>query len=491
MGKNKTSNKNKRNKPRKTASAHAHSTSQLLPGLPGAQQLVAAADHAVMHQDPDKAVQLYTNAEKKLKDLLKEHQTKAETVDATDTDVDASDAADADADADAEGDQACRQCLLQVWEKRAELKVSVEDQEGAFQDYQQALDLLNQQEQQQQQELNLEETRQRASFYLYIGQLQEGKDAVDAYRKGIECFQATLERMQREINNTTTTLESSPGTEEPMGDDEDDVDTKPVDPKTALEETRRQLAAACCSAAEVYLTDLCFEDNAEQQCEAFLEKAMQIIDTDGEPVIDALQTTASLRLSQTRGLEAVDFVLRAFRKMQVGCEALASLVGLREESNPEQATELLETDAVRTLPGYEFRCQTAKFLLECAGVLKEEKPGDAREAKCVQAAVDVLGSLLAENDEVAEIWYLMGNAFAAMNPPNVELAVNYWERTNEMLTSVKESLVQGCLEAQSDEETQDLQMHLEEVTLQVEAVQSQLAEFPDNGDDDEAQAMEE
>jgi hypothetical protein len=170
---------------------------------------------------------------------------------------------------------------------------------------------------------------------------------------------------------------------------------------------------------------------------------------------------------------------------------LASLVGLREESNPEQATELLETDAVRTLPGYEFRCQTAKFLLECAGVLKEEKPGDAREAKCVQAAVDVLGSLLAENDEVAEIWYLMGNAFAAMNPPNVELAVNYWERTNEMLTSVKESLVQGCLEAQSDEETQDLQMHLEEVTLQVEAVQSQLAEFPDNGDDDEAQAMEE
>jgi hypothetical protein len=442
--------KKKRTKQRKQTTATRNSTPV---GLPGAHQLVAAADHAALHQSSEDAIQLYKAAEKHLQKYEK-------TVEFDSDDI-----------------PAYRQCLLQVLEKRAELKVSVEDQEGAFQDYQQALDILEK-------EPVPQEAQQRASLYLYIGQLQVGKDAVDAYQKGIGCLQTTLEEMQR-----VAALQPSK-MDEPMvqGDnDDDDDESKPVDPKKALAETQRQLAAACCSVADVYLTDLCFEENAEQECESFLNKAMLLPDVDGEPVIDALQTAASLRLSQNKGLEAVDFILRAYEKIRVGCEALASLVNVRNGPESEQATELVETEAVRNLPGFEFRCQTAKLLIECAGILKEEKLGDPRETQCTQAAVDVLGSLLAENDEVAEIWYLTGDAFAAMNPPNMELAVHYWEATNEMLTSVKESLEQGELETEDEEESHELRVQLDEVTLQLNQIQTKLAEFSDP----DAQDMEE
>jgi hypothetical protein len=471
--------KKKRTKQKKQTKA-APKANPTPAGLPGAQQLVAAADHAALHKSSEEAIQLYTAAEKHLQDCLvslqEQQQTKETTEIASEGGVDDDDDSDDDI-------PACRQCLLQVLEKRAELKVSVEDREGAFQDYQQALEILGNEPQ-------VEYEQVRASLYLYIGQLQVGKDAVVAYEKGIECLQATLEQMQRDVE----TLEPSGMDDEAMvsddNDNDDDDESKPLDPKKALQETQRQLAAACCTAAEVYLTDLCFEENAEQECESFLNKAMLLPDADGEPVIDALQTTASLRLSQNRGLEAVDFILRAFEKIRVGCEALASLVNVRDMPEPETATELSEPEAVRNLPGFEFRCQTAKLLIECAVVLKEEEPGDPRESQCTQAAVDVLGSLLAENDEVAEIWYLTGDAFAAMNPPNVELAAHYWETTEEMLTSVKESMVQGSLEAESEEEAHDLRAQLEEVTSQLKEVRTKLAELPVNESRD-AQTMEE
>jgi hypothetical protein len=329
--------------------------------------------------------------------------------------------------------------------------------------------------------------QQRASLYLYIGQLQVGKDAVDAYQKGIGCLQTTLEQMQLAPKQK---VDEAMGQGDNDDDDDDDDESKPVDPKKAMAETQRQLAAACCSVADVYLTDLCFEDDAEQECESFLNKAMLLPDVDGEPVIDALQTAASLRLSQNRGLESVDFILRAYEKIRVGCEALSSLVNVRNGPESEHATELVETEAVRNLPGFEFRCQTAKLLIECAGILKEDEAGDPRETQCTQAAVDVLGSLLAENDEVAEIWSLTGDAFAAMTPPNMELAAHYWEATNEMLMSVKESLEQGELETEDEEESHELRVQLDEVTLQLDQLQTKLAEFADSGDPD-AQDMEE
>lgn len=340
--------------------------------------------------------------------------------------------------------------LIEILEKLGEIKVSLEDQEGALMDYRHALERLVATEQNSSSP-SCDCLEHKAGLHFYIGQLCEGKDGLDAYRQGIEYLQKSLEEREKH-----------PGDDEDRMDGQDDSE-KQTDPTTLLQNTRKQLSAGFCSVAELYLTDLCYEDNAEHECETYIQQALNLTDAaDGEPLVDALQTAANLRLSQSRGMEAVDYILRAFEKIRVGCEALASLVGLHDTQNPEQATELLEMVAVRNLPGFEFRCQMAKILLECAAVLKgDESNNEEKENRCVNSSINVLGSLLAENDEVIEIWFLLGDAFAAMNPPNVETASHYWERTKEMLTTVQDSL--ELEEPANESEENDIQQQLDEI----------------------------
>ena len=208
------------------------------------------------------------------------------------------------------------------------------------------------------------------------------------------------------------------------------------------------------------MTDLCFEPDAEEKCETFLSSALAVDDGNGP---DALQTKANLRLSQRRGEEAVCSILQAYGRMRVGCEAMADLVGLGKEGaertrksyetddEEAKAKELIEIDAASSLPGFEFRCQTSKILLECAAVLGDSDRGggkggdenDTRKGACVESAVQVLGSLLAENDEVVEVWYLLGCAFEASSPTNIEAAKYYWETALTMLAKVQEGMEQA------------------------------------------------
>jgi lipopolysaccharide biosynthesis regulator YciM len=98
-----------------------------------------------------------------------------------------------------------------------------------------------------------------------------------------------------------------------------------------------------------------------------------------------------------------------------------------------------------------------------------------RRKQCAQCAVHVLGSVLAENDEVIEVWLLAGEAFAALE--NYESAVYYWERAREMLTSVQQSLEMQVAEAEEEEEENFLQQQLDEVIVQIEDVSAKLEEL--------------
>ena len=354
-----------------------------------AEDLAQAAEHAMNVQDPLQAILLYSKA--------------------------------------LELPDADRSSLLA---QRAEVKVSISDQEGACQDFQAALEHLNEDD----------DAAQIASLNLYIGQLSEGTSALDCYQKGIQALHRSME------------IEQS-------GDSNPD-------------ETRKQLAAAYCNVAELYMTDLCFDDNAEQECESHIAQALKLVDAQGKPVVDALQSIASLRLSQSRGIEAVDYILQAYEQMRVGCEALATLVGLRESSEPNTAAELLELDCVQNLPGFEFRCQTGKILLECVEQLKQRQ--DERASPCCEAAVCVVGSLLAENDEVVEIWQLTGDVFASMEPPVADAAIHHWERAVEMLRAVKKSLDNEALEVEDDDE---VQCQIDEVVCHLEELQSKISDM--------------
>lgn len=355
------------------------------------------------------------------------------------------------------------QQLVEVLEKRAEVHVSLQNQDDALRDYQAALNLVpdpappvTPAESSDSaslpnccSEANVEQLveilERKAALCMYIGQLSSDADALKSYSTGIDHLTSLLGLQEH---------------------------ARTSDLSNTKQETKRQLAIAYCAVAELYLTDLCFEENAESACESVLNQALGLDDK----CPDTLQALCSLRLSQRRGKEAAPIILQVFGTMQVGCSALSSLVGLREDGNNNTgATELLELQEVQDLPGFEFRCQTAKLLLECAAALTEEKE---QQGQCAKAAIDVLGSLLAENDEVVEIWILVGDAFAIgeANDEQKELCCHYWERALHMLTEVQKSLAEAQEEADNMEEEDALQEQLDGVICQTEDLRIKIEE---------------
>ncbi len=224
---------------------------------------------------------------------------------------------------------------------------------------------------------------------------------------------------------------------------------------------------------------MCFEPDAETLCENALKAAISLDTPEFPP--DAVQTLANLRLSQNRGSDAVSFILDSYNRMKLGCEALADLVGLgkdNEMKEVEQAKELDENSlkAVNSLPGFEFRCQTAKILLECASFLKNSVDNNEvisschdKYIFCVEASIQVLGSLLAGNDEVIEIWFLLGCAFSQSSPPNTEAAIYYWKTALDMLQKVKSEL-EECDEM----EDEGLTDQLDDINTQIQDIDTKL-----------------
>ena len=98
--------------------------------------------------------------------------------------------------------------------------------------------------------------------------------------------------------------------------------------------------------------------------------------------------------------------------------------------------------------------------------------------------MDVLGSLLAENDDVVEIWILAGDASAALNPTHPEVPAHYWQRAMDMLSHVKSSLEEQLGETQEEDEEEELNQELEEVLCQLETTKSKLDELGSTMDED-------
>ena len=360
-----------------------------------------------------------------------------------------------------------RQILIHVLERMGECQVSIGDQDVAKGHFLQSLKLLE--ESSSEKNTNYYETY--SSLCFYIGQLSLEKEALDAYRQGISSLEECMKRIEETENSA---MQDDTG-DTSMNDTDNNINNNNL--QVSL---RQKLSGAYCNVAELYLTDLCEEETAETDCETYLEKALQLKDADGEPLVDALQTMASLRLSQKeRQLEAVPFVLRAYEKQRVGSEALAALVGLNQKSEGEtdKAEELLEVEAANNLAEFEFRCQTAKLLLECAGLLSESNTSSSKEDECVTAAISVLGSLLAQNDEVIEIWYLTGCAFCAKKPPLTDTARFYLERAKEMLTNIRKAM-KDQEQWVDDSEKQELLEQLEMNEVQMKDVQTKLDELP-------------
>ena len=135
--------------------------------------------------------------------------------------------------------------------------------------------------------------------------------------------------------------------------------------QASYEERQMKLGEVLCAVAEVYMTDLSWEEDAEQRCETLVTEAMLIAPSSPE----TWQTVANVRISQERVDEA-----RA---------ALKRSLELWQDLPPEHAA----------VPEFPVRIGLARLLLE---VEMEEE------------ASIVLERLVNEDDQSVEAWYLGG-----------------------------------------------------------------------------------
>lgn len=107
---------------------------------------------------------------------------------------------------------------------------------------------------------------------------------------------------------------------------------------------RDAMSTMCCAVAEIYLTDLCFAENAEQNCEFAVNRALEL----NSESVEAHQLQASLRLSQSRPEEAlaalrqaVDLTRRLGEEYQPTYESKLELSRLLMQVQPAEAFAFL------------------------------------------------------------------------------------------------------------------------------------------------------
>eukprot|EP00049_Salpingoeca_infusionum_P017824 m.354513 g.354513 ORF g.354513 m.354513 type:complete len:339 (-) comp17039_c0_seq1:3839-4855(-) len=201
-----------------------------------------------------------------------------------------------------------------------------------------------------------------ATKYMYLGQICEGEEAAAAIQQGLSILAVELDEMAAQKASEELILEK-----------------------------QQQISTAFCSLAEVYLTDLCEVDEAQSTCLALMEKALEYHPEN----VEALQTLASIYMSTCQPDEARDALMRSMSLwwQELHAPEADDVAAAAAGEDAEGEAALLETEHADALPDYEFRINTLKLLLE----LRE-----------YELAFKLADMLLAEDDDIMQVWYLQG-----------------------------------------------------------------------------------
>lgn len=208
-----------------------------------------------------------------------------------------------------------------------------------------------------------------AEPYLELAQLCE-----EGGSKSIEYFDKAIEVMRNELD---------------VLDDEDAVAVEEM--REIIDIRRSKVADALCAMAEVYMTDLSWEVDAEQRSDQLVTEAVAICPEAFSAGV--LQTLASVRISQERVEEA--------RKVLAQSLALWKDIpaGMEHPSRPDFAT----------------RVSLVRLLME----VEDE-----------QHAIPVLEGLIKDDDQSVEAWYLGGWCHVLLSKkPQIEEEVKIKETT--------------------------------------------------------------
>lgn len=219
--------------------------------------------------------------------------------------------------------------------------------------------------------------------------------------------------------------------------------------EAAATEKKHKLSETLCAVAEVYMTDLSWEEDAEARCEALITEATML----APELPDAWQTVANVRVSQSRTDDAV--------------AALERSMALWTDLEPEDPG----------VPPFPSRVSLTRLLIEC---------------DLQQKAVDVCERLVLDDDGSVEAWYLGGMAHYTLGEKGKSEAsdTKNGDNTAEAKDSWKKEWVRArqwlsqCLllfEAQEYEDER-LGEHAKEL---LSTVNAEVGDLPDEEDEDE------
>jgi len=211
--------------------------------------------------------------------------------------------------------------------------------------------------------------------------------------------------------------------------------------QTSLSDKRRKLANALCAIAEIYMTDLSWDDaEAEEQCSRATTEALLV----APEVPETLQTIASVRISQNKRDEARGY--------------------LGKSLNLWKDLDLGDT----RVPDFPTRISLARLLME---------------AEMEDEAMEVLERLVSEDDSSVEAWYLGGWCQHLMAEKQAQEQTSESNEAQNVLRRSRRWLSQ-CLKLYQilDYEDDRLREHAEELVMGLNKV---LGEPPAEGEEDD------
>lgn len=243
----------------------------------------------------------------------------------------------------------------------------------------------------------------KAERWLSLAELEEGKES-------LKCLEKASVILERQLAN-------------PPAEAAEDKENSEKD-------VRRQLSTVYCSISELFTTDLCDEENAEQSCTAAAQKALELDPTNPE----ALQAKAHYHLIKEEFPEAKE-------DMQRSLELWMPLFERMVEGDLEHSGQI---------PPFNSRLSAVKLLLEL---------------DMTSEANQILDGLVLEDEDCVDVWYLLGwlnhlqgkdymsNAKYYLNKA-AKVAKEFGCDDDQMMTHISELLVE-LRDVQSDSEGDD------------------------------------
>ncbi|OQV01369.1 hypothetical protein CLAIMM_06744 isoform 1 [Cladophialophora immunda] len=163
--------------------------------------------------------------------------------------------------------------------------------------------------------------------------------------------------------------------------------------KRVLDEKKSKLADALCAMAEVYMTDLSWENDAESRCESLVTEAVAVCPEYLSAGV--LQTLASVRISQERIEDSRTALKRSLDIWWKDVSSTSSDEGPKESGRAEGGEEgtVVGGGEDGRKPDFATRVSLSRLLME---------------VQLEPLAMSVLEGLVREDDQSVECWYLGG-----------------------------------------------------------------------------------